>query len=148
MAFFLFFNNKVAAQIYVETIGGILPLNICDCVLGAPVIATGSTAIAVAPNQNLYLLESDQLVSYNLNTGTNTVVASVPNSGNGMVTATNGIVYVIGVNPSGTDASLTSINPTTGVVTNLGNLPAGMFPSGDLFFYNGNLEPVKNYISR
>ena len=133
-------SNKITAQLYVETVGGVFPLNICNCAFGAPVLTVGTSAISVASDVGLYYLVNEELLELNLLTGTSTVVAPVVTPSNSMVTATNGIVYVLGVNPlTGTNGLLTSINPITGVVTTIGALPNGYLPSGDLFFYNGNL---------
>jgi hypothetical protein len=128
-------NNQAVAQLYIETVGGVFPLNICNCTVGAPVVTVGSAAISIVPNQNPYYLANEELLELNLATGISTVVASsVLNQGNSMVTATNGIVYILGGNASGTTGLLTAINPSTGVVTNIGELPTGFFPTGDLFF--------------
>jgi hypothetical protein len=133
-------SNRLTAQLYVETVGGVFPLNICDCTFGTPVLTVGTSAISVASDLSLYYLANDELLELSLLTGTSTVVAPVLNPANSMVTATNGIVYVLGVNPlTGTNGLLTSINPITGIVTTIGTLPSGYLPSGDLFFYNGNL---------
>jgi hypothetical protein len=130
--------SKIQAQIYLESVGGIKKLNICNCEV-TEIAPIGSGAIAASQNQNPVYLEGEQVFSYNIVTGNSTLLGNVMGGSNNLVVAENGLIYMVGVNAAGTGSFLGVLNPTTGVFTNLGDLPTGLFASGDLFFYNGLL---------
>lgn len=129
--------NCIYGQLYFETVGGIYPYNVCTCTLDPIVSPVGSNAIAIALNNNPYYLAGIDVFEYNLVTGISTLVGSVPNGGNNMVVDANGIIYVIGADGMG--SGLSSINPITGITTDLGYFPGDYLPIGDLFIYGGEL---------
>jgi hypothetical protein len=130
--------SKIQAQIYLEAVGGIKELNLCTCDV-TDVAPIGSAGIAASQNQNPVYLDGDQVFSYNIITGNSTLLGNVIGGSNNLVVAENGLIYMVGITASGTGSFLGVLNPITGVFTNLGDLPIGLFPSGDLFFYNGLL---------
>ncbi len=128
----------VHAQIYVEGVGGILPLDLCNCTTGAAVMDQGSAAIAVGNTPNPYYIANGAVFSHDVSTNTSTQVALFDVSTNNLVYGPDGFLYTVA--DDGTNImSLYTINPVNGDVVNLGNLPAGIFMQGDLFFFNGLL---------
>jgi hypothetical protein len=130
--------SQIQAQIYLEAIGGIKKLNICTCEV-TEIAPIGSAGIGASQNQNPVYLDGDQVFSYNIITGNSTLLGNVMGGSNNLVVAENGLIYFVGINAAGTGSFLGVFNPISGVFTNLGDLPTGLFPSGDLFFYNGLL---------
>jgi hypothetical protein len=130
--------SQIQAQIYLEAIGGIKKLNICTCEV-TEIAPIGSAGIGASQNQNPVYLDGDQVFSYNIITGNSNLLGNVMGGSNNLVVAENGLIYFVGINAAGTGSFLGVFNPISGVFTNLGDLPTGLFSSGDLFFYNGLL---------
>jgi hypothetical protein len=65
----------VHAQIYVEGVGGILPLDLCNCTTGAAVMDQGSAAIAVGNTVNPYYIANSAVFLHDVSTNTSTQVA-------------------------------------------------------------------------
>ncbi len=135
LAFFIPFS--LYAQLYVEGITGIEPLNLCDCTVGPPVTTAISIGIATGTNLNPYYISNDTIYMYNINTGVTVLTSVLPFYSNNLVFGPDGLLYSIGAESSGLQY-LYSINPNTGAVTNLGEINS-YFPLGDLFFLNGEL---------
>jgi hypothetical protein len=132
-----FIPLSLSAQLYLEGINGIEPLNICDCSVDPPVTTAISIGIATGSNLNPYYISNDTIYMYNLSTGATVVTAVLPCFANNLVFGPDGLLYTIGAESSGLQY-LYSINPNTGAVINLGEINA-YFPLGDLFFFNGEL---------
>jgi hypothetical protein len=126
------------AQLYLEAVGGITPYDICNCAISGPQIGIGSVALATGSNLNPYYSNGLDVFMYDLATNSSILIATLPEGGNGMVYGSDGFLYVIGYSLAGV-STLFAVNPATGNVQNLGDLPAGFLPIGDLFFYNGSL---------
>jgi hypothetical protein len=135
LAFFM--PISLSAQLYLEGLTGIEPFNICDCSIGPPVTTATSIGIATGSNLNPYYISNDTLFMYNLSNGSTVLISVLPFFSNNLVFGPDGLLYTIGNESSGLQY-LYSINPNTGVVTNLGEINS-YFPLGDLFFLNGEL---------
>jgi hypothetical protein len=133
--------TRASAQIYLEQIGfngGIILFDLCTCA-GEIVDQIGTSAIAASSNGNPVYLNNDEITEYDTLTGTSTVLGPMPGGGNNLVVAENGLIYQVGILPDGSASFLSVLDPLTGIFTDLGTLPPGIFSGGDLFFYGGNL---------
>lgn len=135
LAFLIPFS--LAAQLYMEGLTGIEPLNLCDCSTGPVVTPVLSIGIAVGNNANPYYLINDTLFLYNVITGNTVITSLLPFFSNNLVFGPDGLLYSIGDDFNGVQ-SLFTINPNTGAVNNLGVID-NFGPLGDLFFWNGDL---------
>lgn len=130
---------RLNAQLYLDDASGsgIVPFNLCNCTTGnpiSPVQSSGSAASATL----VYSIVNEEIISINPTNGQQTFIAPFSYGVNNLVLGPNGLLYSVVQASDGTN-SLLSINPATGVVTNLGNLPPDFGMQGDLFFFNGNL---------
>jgi hypothetical protein len=85
----------------------------------------------------VYVIGDSEILSINPANGQQTFIAPYPYGTNNLVWGPNGLLYSVG--QTADSAYLFSINPITGVVTELGGLPGDFGLQGDLFFFNGNL---------
>jgi hypothetical protein len=127
------------AQLYLEAVGGITPYDICNCSISGPQIGITSNSLAVGSNMSLYYLETYDVYLYNPANNSSTLVGTLPEGGNNMVFGPDGLIYVVGYNFITEIHTLFVLDPATGNVQTLGDLPLGFISNGDLFFYNGNL---------
>lgn len=129
--------TSLNAQLYLDDPAGILPLDLCNCTTGnpiSPVQSGGSAASATL----VYSIVNEEIISINPTNGQQTFIAPFSYGVNNLVLGPNGLLYSVVQTDDGTNFLL-SINPATGVVTNLGSFPPDFGMQGDLFFFNGNL---------
>jgi hypothetical protein len=134
--------TQLPAQILLENVGGVFPLDLCTCTQGPVVYPDGTGAIALGPSPNPYLHINNQVFQYNPTTGVSTLVGTLPPGfgTNNMVYGPDNLLYLVCVDPdNGSNWFLYAINPANSVVTNLGQMPLNSEIAGDLFFFNGLL---------
>ncbi len=95
-------------------------------------IPSGTLDMCIAPNGLVYVLHAAiQIESVDTLTGVITPVATLPNiAASGLEWGEDGFLYAI-------SAFIFKINPTTGVVQNMGQFPAGWVSTGELVYQNG-----------
>lgn len=127
--------SKVEAQIvYASTFtpqtSQVLKVNLETCTTAPLVdIPAGTLDMCIAPNGLIYVVHSAiQIESVDTLTGTITPVATLPNiAASGLEWGEDGFLYAI-------SAFIFKINPTTGVVQNMGQFPAGWVSTGELVY--------------
>jgi len=130
--------SKVEAQIvYASTFtpqtGQILKVNLGTCTTTPLVdIPAGTLDMCIAPNGLVYIVRAAiQIESVDTLSGTITPVATLPNiAASGLEWGEDGFLYAI-------SAFIFKINPTTGLVQNMGQFPAGWVSTGELVYLNG-----------
>lgn len=140
--FSLFLERSNAQIIGDVDVVGTAEINICNCEAGDPIPnqGFGGSSVAVAPNGNVYSTVDFDLYFYDIVTGTNNFVATMPGEPVGLVYGADGLLYTtVTFGISGVNDQLITIDPVSGIVTVLGDMPANWTMAGDCFFYNGIL---------
>jgi hypothetical protein len=134
---FLFFGiNSLKSQIiyFNNTNSDIYALNVATCTATQVFDGHAYNDMAIGQNGDLYELFGQTLWVSNINTGVSMPLPT--NLSNPLVLATgvefgpDGLIYLLG-------SKLWSVDPTTGALTTIGNLPAGWFCTGDLVYQDG-----------
>ncbi len=137
---FLWFSqlSEIEAQVvYASTFtsqaGQIVEIDLETCATTPLVnVPAGTLDMCNAPNGLIYIIHSAiQIESVDPISGTITPVATLPNiASNGLEWGEDGFLYAI-------TNGIFKINPTTGVVQNMGQFPAGWASTGELVYLNG-----------
>ncbi len=136
----LFLGKTTNAQLYGDFPDGTSTIDICTCTVGSPIPNQGFAggSLAIAPNGNVYATTGPDVYYYNVATGTNVFLTTMPGETVGLVFGPDGLLYTAILNNAGDQSLLITINPTTGAINILGQLPLWSV-YGDLFFYQGAL---------
>jgi hypothetical protein len=141
--FFFAFLEKTTGQFFGDTnIADTAPIDLCNCTVGStvPNQGFGGSSLAVAPNGNTYSTIDSDVYYHDFATGQNVFVTTMPAEPVGLVYGADGLLYAtISTATPGVPDQLITINPATGVVTILGNMPLPWSMVGDIFFYGGQL---------
>ena len=137
-----FFGGQTAnAQLYGDIDGETtVSFDLCTCTTGSQVPNQGfsGASLAVSYNGNIYATIGPDVYYYSVATGTNVFLATMPGETSGLVYGSNGLLYTVITPYSGGDPQLISIDPITGAIVILGEIPQWTL-IGDLFFYQGAL---------
>lgn len=145
MAFCLTHFQKMTAQVYIEYGDGAYPVDLCACEVDTEPLNNQFVdpyGMGADPDGNVYFIEIHEIYKIDATTGDVTFVASLPgdNIPICLVYGSDGLLYTTVPQLNGAPGEvLLSIDPTSGTVTILGNMPGGFSIEGDLFFYQGQL---------
>jgi hypothetical protein len=141
--------SKLVAQVYIEYGDGAYPVDICECEVGSTPLNNQYVdpySMAADPDGNVYYMDLIGIVKIDAVTGNTDLVAVLPPDFLPicMVYGADGLIYTSAVFNGSVNETLIAVNPITGTYTVLGELPAGYFFQGDLFFYQGQLYGLLN----
>ncbi len=136
--------SKLSAQVYIEYGDGAYPVDICGCEVGSTPLNNQFVdpySMAADPDGNVYYMDLIGIVKIDAVTGNTNLVAVLPPDFLPicMVYGADGLIYTSASLNGSVNETLIVVNPITGTYTVLGELPAGFYFQGDLFFYQGQL---------